>query len=94
MLSLIDGASMSCGMSTSLTPGSPRLLADFLRHGVGILQIGAADLHVDRRGQAEIQHGIDQAARLEVGADFRHLFAHGGADAVHVLVAPDLVIVR
>ena len=29
---------------------------------MGRVQVGAADLHIDRRGQAHVEHGIHQAA--------------------------------
>ena len=92
MSSLSAGASMSCGMSTSLTPGScAPLLRRSLRVAYASFQVRAADLDVDGRGQTQIEHGIDQAAGLEIGGDFRHLLAHRRSHAVHVLVAADRV---
>ena len=38
---------------------------------MGGLDIRAADLDVNRRRQAQVEHGIDQTAGLEVGADLR-----------------------
>ena len=41
---------------------------------MGLLQVGAADLDINRRGQTEIQYRIDQAAGLEP-ADLEKLAA-------------------
>ena len=54
-------------------------------------QVRSADLHVDRRRQAEVEHGVDEAAGLEVGGQVRQLGRNALADAVHVLVAADPV---
>ncbi len=43
-------------------------------------QIQPAYLHVDRRGHALVQHGIHQAAGLEVGAQLRHFLGDPRAD--------------
>ena len=44
------------------------------------MKVHAANLNVNRRGHALIQHGIDEATRLEIGAQFGNflvdLFAH------------------
>ncbi len=38
-----------------------------LRDLIGLFEIHAAHLHVNRRGLALVQHGIDQSARLKIG---------------------------
>ena len=59
---------------------------------IAVGQIRAGDLDVDGRGHAEAEHGVDQAARLEVRGDLRHLLRNAAAHARHVFVAADLVI--
>ncbi len=87
---------MSCGISTSLTRRQSRgaAAAIFAAAAAPSVEVGAADLDVDGRGQAEVEHGIDQAADLEIGGEFRHLALHAAPHAVHVLVAADLVVCR
>ena len=69
-------------MYTSLTPGTSRIGAPVARRRINGRKIGAADLHIDRRGHSEVQHCVDESAGLEVCRQFRHLLrasagAHG-----------------
>ena len=77
-------------MKTSLVPGSVRMSA---ASDVGCredaLDVGAAQLHVDRRRKALVQDGIDHAAGLEVRAQLRQFIRHRAPHAVHVLVTAD-----
>ena len=51
----------------------PDFFGDLLRGSErGLLVIGT-DLNVERRGQALVDHGIDQAAGLEIRSQLRHL---------------------
>ncbi len=59
---------------------------------VARLRVVSADLDVDRGREAEVEDCVDEASRLEVAGELRELRAEGGADAVHVLVAADLVV--
>ena len=88
MFSWSDGACTSCGMNASLMPGScGRLGADVLSHSVGLVQVVAGHLNVDRRGDALVEHRVDKAARLKVDAEFGGLPLERSAHAIHVLVA-------
>ena len=66
---------MSCGMYTSDTPGKRLEFAapDPAQFDCPLFRSDAAHLDVDRRGRALIQHGIHQAAGLEISAQFRNL---------------------
>ena len=58
---------------------------DLASDGERLVKIIAADLNIDGRGQALIDHGVDQAAGLEVGGEFRHIGGENPADPLHVL---------
>ena len=55
------------------------------------VHIHAADLNVQRRGHAQVEDGVHQAAGLEIGADLRQFVLQPGAHAVHVLETAQLV---
>ena len=62
------------------------------RRVVGLGQIIARDLHIDRRRHAHAEHRVDQAAGLEVGGQLRHLLGDALAHHRHILIAADLVL--
>ena len=71
-----------------------------LAHGLSKLRSGvvdrvevvAADLNVDWRGQTKIDHRVDQAAGLKVSAELREFLAQLLADPAHVFIAADFVV--
>ena len=59
---------------------------------IGGVADSAADLHIDGRGQALVQHGVLQATGLEVGAEVGICSPQYAPHPVHILVAADLVV--
>src|SRR6266705_2769640 len=56
-----------------------------LRSGViDRVEIVSADLNVNRRRQTKIDHSVDQAAGLEIGAELREFLAQLFPDATHI----------
>ncbi len=64
----------------------------FLRQSVAGGQTRSADLHVDGRGQTEVEHRIGETARLKIRTQLRKLPPDAAAHAVHVLIAAHLVM--
>ena len=64
----------------------------FYRRRVVGAQVGAGHLDVDGRRQAEVQHGVHQAAGLKVRAELRQLRSHSLLHARHVFIAAHLVV--
>ena len=84
---------MSCGMKTSATPPIATDLGGELQRGiVRPVHIRTGNLHVDRRRQAEVQHGVHQPAGLEISAQLGHVGFDSLLHARHVFVAAGLVI--
>src|SRR6185437_7585898 len=61
------------------------------RHLAVLAEVGAGDLDVNGRGQALVQDGVHHGSGLKKPAQFRQLGLQGGAHAVHVARAADLV---
>ena len=80
-------------MRTSLTELSPSYLG-CCRPGdlVGLLQVGASYLNIDRSRFSLIDHRIHEASGLEVGTHIGKIFAELLADLLHVNVASGLVV--
>src|SRR5258708_35077621 len=61
------------------------------RRSGGAVQVHAAHLNVNGRGQTQVQDRVDQTARLNVCAEFGQIVPQASAHAVHVLIAADFV---
>ncbi len=59
--------------------------AQALRDRIVLLEVEAGDLHVDRRGEAEIQNLSDDVRRLRVDVHLREVGSHALANRLHVV---------
>ena len=55
-----------------------------LRDAINLIQIGAADLHVDWRGHSHVQNGIHHRATGKKRSNIRKLAGHRLLHAVHI----------
>jgi hypothetical protein len=84
---------MSCGTSTSLTPGSRRIFAASSEAVLCVALMSVPLIWMSMGvGCPRLMHGIDESAGLEEGADVRQLGADALTHALHVVVAADVVV--
>ncbi len=69
----------------------PKASRQVLRHAVNLMQVWAADLHVDRSRHAHVEDGIDHRAAAEERADLWKLRSHCLLHTIHVFETADLV---
>ena len=60
-----------------------------LRHLVTRLQVGPADLNIDRRRRSHVHHCVYQAAGREVGCQLGHLIRQAPLDTRDIQIAAE-----
>src|SRR6266478_473880 len=68
-----------------------RLRGDFRGNRITGIHVVSADLNIDRRGQAQVEYGTDEATRLKVRGKLRKFLLNALLHSPHVLIASHLM---